>query len=143
MDDLDWNNTYYAAIMRSPFPHAKIDHIKLKNGKKIPEDAKLIRSSDIPGDNHVHVILDDMPLLADSIVRYVGEPVAIVVAKTQELAHEFLDYIEVKYEPLPHLLDPLVAKNHEKIHIYGENNILAYHRMRKGDFENGFNDRYW
>ena len=140
VDDLSWPNLHYAAIVRSSVSHAEISKVFIKPGVSLPSGTQLITFADIPGKNIVHIILDDMPLLAESVVRYVGEPIAIIVSKTKENATKSLDLVEVKYKSLPTLLDPFEAINHPDIHIYGDDNIFTYHKMRKGDVKQGFED---
>ncbi len=69
----------------------------------------MITHRDIPGENQVGYAAPDQPLLAEGKVRYHGEPVALVVAKTWEEAAEASRYVEIRYRPLPVITDPLEA----------------------------------
>ena len=82
----------------------------------------------------------DMLLLATGKVRYVGEPVAVVIGVTEEAAQEGADLVEVSYEPLRHLLDPEVAMRSDAPLIHEgldgvEGNVCWRQATRAGDIE--------
>ena len=70
-------------------------------------------------------------------VRYVGEPVALVAAETLVLAEQALKLIEVDYEPLPGVYDPLAALQPGAPILHAPDNIVARWRVRKGDLDLG------
>ena len=80
--------------------------------------------------------IPDQPLIADTKVRYVGEPFAIVVAETRYIAEDAIELIESDFEPLPIVIDPFAAMdaNASKVHDELPNNIVARFRVRKGDW---------
>lgn len=125
-------------IKRSPFSHAKIKNISIDYDKLSELKAYVGTAKDIPGKNLVHIILDDMPLLGEEIVRYVGEPVAVVVADSERKANQALECITVNYEPIEAVFDPDEARWHKSIHIYGTDNIANTNQQIKGNLEEGF-----
>lgn len=78
-------------------------------------------------------------MLAEDRVRYQGEPVALVAAETEELAEEALRLIQVDYEPLPGVFDPVeaLAPGAPLVHE-GESNLLARWSVRTGDVTAAF-----
>lgn len=139
IDDLSFVGLTFATIVRSPHPHARIDSIDPSGALALTGVHAVITAKDIPGKNKVPIVFDDQPLLAETEVRYVGEPVAIVVAESQRLALRALELVRITYTELPAITDPLIAldPNSEKVNpTLG--NIVAYHKVRKGDVEKGF-----
>ncbi|MFW9996948.1 MAG: xanthine dehydrogenase family protein molybdopterin-binding subunit [Candidatus Odinarchaeota archaeon] len=141
VDDMDFSsNLWHLAVKRSPIPHGKILEIKVDHEKINELGAIVATAKDIPGKNVIHIIFDDWHLLADPVVLYVGDPVAIVVAPTKDVAKEALKAIEIDYEEWPHVENPLEARNHHEIKIFGANNIFSEVKVRKGDVDKGFAD---
>ncbi len=109
VDDLAFPGMLYARVIRSPFPHARIHRLDLSAVASHPRVYCTVTPQDIPGENVVHVIYDDQPALAVGVVRYVGEPVALLAAEDRESAREAEALAQVDYEELPLVSDPLAA----------------------------------
>jgi CO/xanthine dehydrogenase Mo-binding subunit len=109
----------YAKVLRSPYAHAKIISIDTARAATRPGVYCVITSNDLEGLNlyYGHAVKDH-PLLAIDKVRYVGEPVAAVVAVDERTAYEALEYIEAKYEELKPVLTPqdAMAKDAPLLH---------------------------
>src|SRR5581483_4656581 len=87
------------------------------------------------------LIYNDWPVLCYDKVRYEGDAVAIVAAETRELAQRALDLIEVEYEPLPIVDNPIDALKPETVIVNdgtGHGNLLKHIHVEKGDVEKGF-----
>lgn len=136
--DLSFADEKYLFVVRSPYAHAKITNITIDDHKVEQINAVVATAKDIPGKNVIHVIFDDWPLLAEKIVYHVGQPVAIAVANNLKDAKEAASVINVEYEELPAIFDPVEAKNHPSIHIFGEDNVCSYWQQKNGDIEKGF-----
>ncbi|MFX0014358.1 MAG: xanthine dehydrogenase family protein molybdopterin-binding subunit [Promethearchaeota archaeon] len=136
--DLSFPDEHYLAVVRSPYAHARVRKITIDSDKI--GGVTVGTAKDIPGKNIVHVVQDDWPLLAENVVRHVGEPVAIVIAKTQEKAYTAASAVNVEYEKLPALFTPDEAKDHPSIHIHGDNNIISYWQQKKGDVNKGLKE---
>jgi len=100
----------YAAVLSSPIAHGKITHIA--PAKNI--EVAVFTADDIPGDNQIGNIIADEPLLAAGQVHYIGQPIAIVVSQSAEMARAATSAIEVKrsngacdvqFETLPAIFD--------------------------------------
>ncbi|MEA2640569.1 MAG: hypothetical protein QOF51_1963 [Chloroflexota bacterium] len=96
-------------ILRSPYPHARIVSIDTSRAKALPGVHAVLIGQDLSPDFLVGRSMRDMPVLARDKVRFVGEKVAAVAAETAEIADEALGLIEVEYEELPAVFDPLEA----------------------------------
>ncbi|MFX0211454.1 MAG: xanthine dehydrogenase family protein molybdopterin-binding subunit, partial [Candidatus Hodarchaeota archaeon] len=136
--DLNFPDENFLAVIRSPYAHARVKKISIDTDRIKQLGATVGTAKDIPGKNIVHVILDDWPLLAEDVVKHVGEPVAIVVARNFKNAAEATSAVHIEYEELPAVFDPEEAKDHSSIHIYGDNNIISYWQQKKGDVNEGF-----
>ena len=138
--DLSFPDEQFLAVVRSPHAHARIKKISIDDEEIKQLGATVGTAKDIPGKNCVHVILDDWPLLAENVVRHVGEPVAIVVAKDPRSASAATSAVRVEYEILPAVFDPDEAKDHSSIHIFEDKNIISYWQQKRGDVDKGFEE---
>ncbi|MGH7825687.1 MAG: xanthine dehydrogenase family protein molybdopterin-binding subunit [Candidatus Binatia bacterium] len=106
--DVDIPDALWAKILRSPVPHARMLKVDSSKATQIPGVRAVISGADIPP-VLVGLRMKDMPVLARDRVRYVGEPVAAVAADSPEIAEEAVSLIDVQYEDLPFVTDPLEA----------------------------------
>jgi carbon-monoxide dehydrogenase large subunit len=143
----------YAKALRSPYPHALIISIDIGRARELPGVCAVITGEDAP--YRFGSAVRDEPFLARGKVRYAGEPVAAVAAVSEEVAREAIDLIDVDYEELPGVFDPLEAMKadapiiHEDIGSYDleptftlfpNSNIINHTKIRHGDVEQGFKD---
>jgi aerobic carbon-monoxide dehydrogenase large subunit len=115
-DDISLPGMVYAAILRSPHAHARIKRIDATRAKAAPGVIGVFTGKDIDG--HLKPIPccwlvpnSDMKIgpywpIAQDVVRYVGDAVAVAVAENSYQAYDALDLIDVDYEPLPAVVDP-------------------------------------
>jgi 2-furoyl-CoA dehydrogenase large subunit len=114
IDDLgEKPGTLHAAMLRSPHAHALIKSINTDAAAHLPGVAAVLTRRDVTQISAslavgVRVPVECWPIAIDR-VRYVGEPVAIVVAADRYLAEDALDLIEVDYDLLPPVVDPIMA----------------------------------
>ena len=108
--DLPLREPYAAAILRSPHAHARIRSIDVSAALAAPGVAGVITGADVLAHTKPFAVGVDAPVkyycLATDKARFVGEPVAVVVARDRYLAEDALDLIQVEYEPLPAVVDP-------------------------------------
>ena len=98
----------FGKVLRSPYPHARILRIDTSRAEELPGVRAVITGQDVKG-MRVGRYLLDVPPLAEDKVRFVGEKVAAVAADDPDTAEEALTLIDVEYEPLPAVFDPLEA----------------------------------
>ena len=142
VEDVQLPDMLHAAVLHSPHAHALIRSIDVTEANSAPGVLRVVTAGDLPGTNpgmRVAPNLPDVlgpdketpahPILASDRVRYVGEPVAVVVAETRYQAHDALDLIRVNYEPLPVVVDPGDAMKDEVIihEDLGTNILLRMH----------------
>jgi 2-furoyl-CoA dehydrogenase large subunit len=145
IDDLGVRpGTLHAAILRSPHAHAdivSIDSVAAKRALGVVtvldgEDVKALTASLVVG---VKAPVECWPI-AVGRVRYVGEPVAIVVAADRYLAEDAADLIEVQYRVRPAVVDPLTALSPDAdvLHDGFKGNVASDRTFRYGDPEQAF-----
>lgn len=106
--DLRLPQMLWGKTLRSPFAHAKVLRLDTSRAKQMPGILAVLTASDLP-DILTGRRLYDMPLLARDRVRFAGERVAVVIAEEPSLAQHAISQIEVEYEELPAVFDPLAA----------------------------------
>ena len=137
-DDLKLPGMLQARILRSPHAHARILGIDVSRALRVQGVVTVMTGQDTPGINY-QAQMPDMPVLARDKVRYVGDPVAAVAAESLEAAGEALKLIEVRYEPLPALLDPEEALKQSAPQIHeGKNNLMLQINRDFGDVDQAF-----
>lgn len=99
----------HAAIYGSPVAHALILGLDVTGALRHPDVVRVITAEDIPGENVIGAIFPDEQSLADHEVQYIGQPVAIVVAKTPEAARDAVHSITMDVQKLEIVTDPRVA----------------------------------
>jgi CO/xanthine dehydrogenase Mo-binding subunit len=149
--DINLPGTLVGKCLRSPYPYARITSIDVSAARRVPGVRAVLTGSDIP-DLLVGRMLRDMPILARDVVRFVGQKVAAVAADDADSAEEALSLIEVEYEELTPVLDPLEALQpnapvlHPEFQRYSGRsnrpqehpNLVDHNVWRKGDVEQGF-----
>jgi 4-hydroxybenzoyl-CoA reductase subunit alpha len=145
--DVKLPNMLYGKILRSPHPHANIRKIDYSKALEFPgvigvvtgkEDTLGIKQ----GIWRRYQDLCDEQVLPVDKVRYIGEPVAAVAALTEDIAEQALDLIEVDYEVLPAVYEPMEAikKEAPEIHEGFERNINVTRHIEWGDVDEAFEE---
>ena len=101
--------TLFACVFDSPVAHGKLNSIDTASAVSSQGVVRVITAKDIVGENQIGGILPDEPLLADRKVHFQGQPIAIVVATSEELARKAAKKITAEIEPLEPVTDPRVA----------------------------------
>ena len=144
--------TLWCKVLRSPYAHARIVRIDTSRAKQVPGVHAVLTSADLPPDTRVGRRMRDMPVLATDRVRFVGDKVAAVAADLPDIAEEAANLIDVEYEELPAVFDPLEAMQpgapllHPNLRDYQVPdqripdipNACAWESWRKGDVAVGF-----
>lgn len=111
LDDIPTiSGTLPAAIVSSSIAHGKIVNVDINEALKLDGVEKIIMHNDIPGENQIGCIIEDETLLAEHEVHYQGQPIAVVVARTERLARKAASLVKVDYHELEPITDPRVAK---------------------------------
>ena len=152
VDDIHFGpHLLYSRLVRSPHSHALIKKIDASKALEFPGVRAVVTGQDLTARMGLYLI--DRPIFAADRVRYFGEPVAGVVATTEEIAVEAARLVEVEYQPLPAIYDPVEAAQPDAplLHpdlgdysvanfIFPEpgTNISEHFKIRKGDADAAF-----
>ena len=133
-DDLALPRMLHAKLLRSPHPHAEIESIDVSRAERHPGVHLVLTGEQFPVPYGIMPVAQDENALAVGRVRYVGDPVAAVVATDEQTAGAALALIEVRYRPLATVASPEEALAHPepRIHDYGEQGNI--HRNQSYEF---------
>ncbi|HKQ61247.1 MAG TPA: molybdopterin cofactor-binding domain-containing protein [Candidatus Polarisedimenticolaceae bacterium] len=137
-DDLELPRMLHCKLLRSPLPHARI--VELDPGPALarPGVHLVLTGRDLPIEFGILPVSQDEHALCIDRVRYVGDPVAAVVAADEATAFDALAHVAVRYEPLRTVADPAeaLAAAEPRIHEYGEEgNVHKRVALEFGDVE--------
>jgi CO/xanthine dehydrogenase Mo-binding subunit len=146
--DLTRQRMLHMKILMAERPHAKVKNIYLTKALASPGVVAIFTAKDVPN-NEYGLQIPDQPVFCGpgankpytDIVRFVGDQIAAVVANTEQQAHEAMKLIEVDYEDLPPLTDPITAMRADAVLLHpdrGDTNICVHYKIRKGDVEDAF-----
>jgi len=139
--DLYFDRMLYGKVLRAEYPHAKILNIDVSKAKKVKGVKAVLTAEDIPN-NEFGVIIENQQVLAKDKTMYIGDGIAMVAAESKKAAKKAIEAIEVEYEELNGIYNPLEAreKNSASLHDELDNNQVVHHPLRKGDVKNGFEE---
>ncbi|HZT05632.1 MAG TPA: xanthine dehydrogenase family protein molybdopterin-binding subunit [Chloroflexota bacterium] len=143
----------WGKALRSPHPYARLKRVDASKARAMPGVLAVITARDIRNVLHGRRVYD-LPILAEHVVRFIGEKVAAVAAEDPVIAEAALDLIEVEYEVLDPVLDPLHAMDDDAPLLHpdqrsytglpnipdGLRNVQSYGHWEKGDVGAGFAD---
>ena len=131
--DLWHDRMLWGGTLRSPHPSARIRSIDIGPAVAVTGVHAVLTSADVPGSPTYGLEHADQPVLASDVVRYEGEPVAIVAADHPDAVRRALDAIVVDYEVTTPLVDPGLAESSDPIHPDG--NLIRRIHLRHGNQE--------
>ncbi len=151
-DDLEFGpDLLYAEIVEGPHAHAMITKIDTSEAEKVPGVLCVVTGRDFP--YNFGLYMKDRFIFAQDRVRFFGEQIAAVVARSPAAAKKAARLVRVSYKPLPKILNPLDAiegdaslihpglKSYEHVPWFfpqPDTNIAHHRKIRKGDVEKGF-----
>jgi xanthine dehydrogenase D subunit len=136
--DLWADEMLWGATLRSPHPYARIRSVDISAALAVPGVSAVLTHSDVPGENRYGLEHSDQPVLAVDVVRYQGEPVAVVAADHPETARRAVQRIAVDYEVLEPVTDPELAMADDAPALHPDNptgNVVRHVRIRHGEPE--------
>jgi len=142
-DDLSMARMAWCKLLRSPLPHARILKVDTSAAEAVPGVFLVLTGEDFPVPYGILPVSQDEHALCRDRVRFVGDPVAAVIARDERTAAEAAERIRVDYEPLPTFASPEESLAHPepRIHAYGpQGNIHRLVSFRFGDVEKGFEE---
>jgi len=151
-DDIQFGpGLYYGRLVRSHHAHALIQSIDATEALQLPGVKAIVTGADLP--KNIGLYLIDRPIFARDRVRYVGEPVAGIVATSDEVAYRAAELVRVEYEELPAVFDPVEAAHPDAPLLHpnlGEyevanfifpqpgTNVSEHFKLRRGDVDSAW-----
>lgn len=142
VDDLRFPDMVYGGALRTPYPRAKVLSINLEKAKQHPEYIGAYTAEDVQGKRYIGHLVKDWPALiaVGETTRYVGDAVALAVAKTKAGLKEVLALIEVEYEELKPLTSPKEALEEGAPAIHPNGNLLKEEILNRGNVEKAISE---
>lgn len=151
-DDIQFGpELLFGRVVRSPVPHAKVRWIDACKALEVLGVRAVVTGADTPG--YIGLYLQDRHVFCTDRVRCVGDPVVGIVATSEEIAENAARLVDVEYEPLPALFDPVEAVQPQAPLIHPDlgkytiasfllpepgTNVSNHFRVRKGNVEEAF-----
>lgn len=131
----------HGKILRSPHAHARIVDIDTSKAERVPGVRTVATGRNTP-DAKFGILVQDERFFAKDEVHYLGDEVAAVAAIDEETAAEALRLIEVEYEELPSVFDPVEAMLPDAplVHHDTSSNVCHHVELSRGDVQRGFDD---
>ncbi|HET7248086.1 MAG TPA: molybdopterin cofactor-binding domain-containing protein, partial [Streptosporangiaceae bacterium] len=138
--DLRADGMLWGAALRSPHPSARILGVDVTAAASLPGVHAVLLAADLPGKRTFGLNFDDQPVLAGGLVRYHGEPIAVVAADTPAIAHRATTLIAVDWQPLPAVTDMEAALAPEAPRLHDFGNVLRHVHIFHGSPDEGAAD---
>ena len=146
--DFSMPRMLHAKVFRSTQASARIKRLDVSQARSLPGVVCVLTAADVPNAKLVTDIPgqtgqkqragSEVPVLAVDRVRFYGEPIALIAAETLDIAERAMQLIEIEYEPLPGVYDPLEAMKPGAPIVHPPDNVVARWKIRKGDLDAGF-----
>jgi CO/xanthine dehydrogenase Mo-binding subunit len=134
--DIDFPGILTGKLLYSPHARARIVNLDVSAAREIPGVFAVLTHADVPGENSYLYSQPDQPLLAVDEIRFQGDAVVAVAAQDEKTAAAALASVEVEYEVLDGVFDPLVAMEASADQVVdGEDNVIMSQTFRTGDVE--------
>ncbi len=143
----------HAKVFRSTHASALIKRLDVSKARSLPGVVCVLTSADLP---HAKLVTDmpgqtgqkqragsEVPVLAIDRVRFYGEPIALIAAETLDVAERAIKLVEIEYEPVPGVYDPIEAMKPSAPILHPPDpqgavpNVVARWKIRKGDLDAG------
>ena len=133
VDDIAMPGMLHGATVRSQIPRGKIRRITFGGGVHWDEFV-VVTAKDIPGRNHIALILDDQPCLADGVVNHPEEPILLLAHPERHQLWKAVEAVSIEYDPLPAVLTMEESERQTEI-IWGSDNTLKSFLVEKGSLD--------
>ena len=127
----------YGKILRSPHPHARITKIDVSKAEALPGVYGVLTHHDVPQNDWEAAWFNRRGKVLDGVVRFVGDEVAAVAAKSEKIAEAALSLIDVEYEMLPHVFEMEEAMRRDAPQLRTEGNVRPPYVVAWGDTRKG------
>ncbi|HEY5485525.1 MAG TPA: molybdopterin cofactor-binding domain-containing protein, partial [Candidatus Cryosericum sp.] len=142
MSDLSFPGMLYAWFVRSKYPHALIKSVDISKAMALDGVVTVLTAVDVTGFNGFGIVDPDMPVICGDKVRYMGDTVALVAATTERIVEQAAALVEVDYEVLPVVDDPIEALKPDAPKVHDKGNVCLHTLITKGDVEQGLREAH-
>jgi CO/xanthine dehydrogenase Mo-binding subunit len=139
INDIGYENLLYSAPVYSKVPYGKIKSIDFSKAKSHLDFIDFVSAKDIPGKNQIGVIFEDQPLFADTIVRFIGDVIGLVISTSLESARNIAKLVVIEIDEF----DPIFTINSSResnSNFLHKTNLACKHNVNRGNIEIGFVD---
>ncbi|HEY1246742.1 MAG TPA: xanthine dehydrogenase family protein molybdopterin-binding subunit [Hyphomicrobiaceae bacterium] len=147
IDDLELPRQLHVMFVRSEYPHARVRTVRLAAARALEGIVAAVTASDLGPRTTIHAVVGHpalrpcgQPILADGVVRYVGEPIAAVLGETSAVAEDGAALVSVDYEPLQAVpsAEAALEPDAPRLHPHLDDNLAGTFEVRVGDPEAAF-----
>lgn len=139
-DDLSFEGMLYARVLRAGVPSAILRSLDVSAAQALPGVIEVLTAADLPAVRNHGLYVRDWPILVavGERIRYQGDALALVAAKSQQIADQAVREMQVEFEPRPVISSPRQALAPEAEPLHEQGNLLKHISVRKGDVLSGF-----
>jgi CO/xanthine dehydrogenase Mo-binding subunit len=133
VDDIERMGMWHGATVRSTIPRGFIRSIEFD--RRIDwSEFTVVTAADIPGENHIQLIVADQPCLADGMVNHCDEAILLLAHPDKHKLREAVDAVRIEYDPLPPIFTIEESECQDQI-VWGTDNQLKSFLLEKGDVD--------
>lgn len=133
IDDIKFPDMLYGATIRSSIARGRVKKISFE-GNFPWNEFTIVTAKDIPGANHLSLILNDQPVLADKLINHPEEPIVLIAHPDKYLLEEARRFVKIEVESWPAVftIEDALAK---KEIIWGQDNVFKSYQVEKGNVD--------
>ena len=133
VDDIEREGMWYGTTIRSTIPRGKIRSITFDESVDWSEFAG-VTAADVPGDNHIQLIVADQPCLAEGEVNHCDEAIVLLAHPDKHKLRKAAEGVRGEYEPLPAIFTIEESERKDQI-VWGTDNLMKSFLLEKGDVD--------
>jgi CO/xanthine dehydrogenase Mo-binding subunit len=136
LDDLEFEGVWHGTTIRSTIPRGIIRALQFDPRINWGEFA-VVTAFDIPGQNHIQLIFNDQPCLADGRVNHCDEAIVLLAHPNKQKLREAAAAVHIEFDPLPPIFTIEESERQEVI-VWGEDNLIKSFLLQKGDVDSAW-----
>ena len=133
VDDIEREDMWYGTTIRSTIPRGTIRSITFDESVDWSEFA-VVTAADVPGDNHIQLIVADQPCLAEGEVNHCDEAIVLLAHPDKHKLRKAQESVRIEYEPLPAIFTIEESERNDQI-VWGTDNLMKNFLLEKGDVD--------
>jgi CO/xanthine dehydrogenase Mo-binding subunit len=136
VDDMAREGMWCGATVRSTIPRGIIRSITFD--RRIDwSEFTVVTAADVPGENHIHLIIADQPCLADGKVNHCEEPIVLLAHPDRQRVREAVSEVKIEYDPLPPVFT-IEESEQQDVIVWGSDNLIKSFLLEKGDVDSAW-----